>query len=365
MCWLTLLFLSAVPFTAKADAGTPLMWAGMLHLFIGNALIGIGEGLALAWLFDLGRRRCIFYMIPANYFSAWAGGLFLTTAITHSLPFDLYGAWRWLWVMVGVTYLMTLILEWPFVFICVRREPERFKKSLWGNLFVQSLSYLLIFGWYGLASNTSLYTSMNVVRPAEISVPDRGIMLFISGTNGDVYSLDLNTRRVEKSFSLHSTNRNDRLLIRPSVYNTNNWDILARLEGSSRMEPKLVVVCSNLTATAAQSWRDEVSPDRTTGTWRNFGHALLIGTAKKSDWNFWTGFWPVEGLHGNNSKTGETIQSSLETPFVAWAARNATHLPGDYVIFQLGDDQICLLEAATKKITLLTNGRGPVVVIPN
>lgn len=31
-----------------ANAGTPLMWAGMLHLVIGNAIIGIAEGALLA-----------------------------------------------------------------------------------------------------------------------------------------------------------------------------------------------------------------------------------------------------------------------------------------------------------------------------
>ena len=34
----------ALPMVAMANAGTPLMWAGMLHLLFGNALIGIFEG---------------------------------------------------------------------------------------------------------------------------------------------------------------------------------------------------------------------------------------------------------------------------------------------------------------------------------
>ena len=31
-----------------ANEGMPLMWAGMLHLVIGNAIIGIAEGALLA-----------------------------------------------------------------------------------------------------------------------------------------------------------------------------------------------------------------------------------------------------------------------------------------------------------------------------
>ena len=40
----------AFPQHAWANAGTPLMWAGLLHLVFGNVLIGVGEGALLAWL---------------------------------------------------------------------------------------------------------------------------------------------------------------------------------------------------------------------------------------------------------------------------------------------------------------------------
>ena len=52
--------LVSVPLTARADAGTPLMWAGMLHLVFGNAIIGIFEGLILAWLFKLSKKGFAF-----------------------------------------------------------------------------------------------------------------------------------------------------------------------------------------------------------------------------------------------------------------------------------------------------------------
>lgn len=45
------------------------------------------------------------------------------------------------------------------------------------------------------------------------------------------------------------------------------------------------------------------------------------------------------------------------------SANAGTPLPNDYVVFQLGDNQICILEPGTKRIALLTKGRGPAVVI--
>ena len=346
--------LCLIPLTAQANAGTPLMWASMLHLVFGNAFIGLFEGLVLAKIFRLHYFKCVLVMVLANYFSSWGGGLFLIGLISHQLTLNLYNAWFWFWAMAVVTFLITLVLEWPFVFFCLRKQPDRFKKSFWGNLLINSLSYTLLFGWYWFASGTGIYRSMNVVQPAQITMPTNGVVFFISTNSSDVYSLDLRAQLSEKIFALNTSDKDDRLLVMPSQFDSNNWDILEH--------SKSVLIKSNLTAVAAECWRDTNSlSDK--GTWFNFGEAAKLGLAQASDWNFETGFWPIEGLHGKNSKTGASIHFSLETPFVAWNARSAIHLPGDYVVFQLGEDQICILEASTKKIALLARGYGPVALL--
>lgn len=347
-----LALLACAPLTARADAGTPLMWASALHMVLGNAIIGIFEGVVLAWLFKLKTWICVLVMIPANYFSAWVGDVFLNDEITKLLPFDLYTAWRWIWTMVFVTYVLTLLLEWPFVLFCFRKEPGKFKRSLCGNLLVNSLSYILLFGWYWNASGTTLYTKMNVVRPEGITFPQDGFVYFITETNG-VCRFDFRSGQTQKVFQL-DMNKDDRLFVRASTFNTNNWDILD--------SEKTILVSSNLQVAAAQCPHDMDDRSQIEGTWINFGEAAKL--AEGSNWDYETGFWPIEGLRGTNQKTGEHIHFSLETPFVAWTVRAATHLPADYVVFQLGDDQICLLETATKKVALLAKGRGPVVVLP-
>lgn len=349
--WSIVTLLFCLPLTARADAGTPLMWAGLLHLVLGNAVIGIFEGTVLAWLFKLKTRNCILAMIPANYFSAWIGGVFLNYEITTRVPFDLYNAWHWIWAMVLVTFLLTLVLEWPFVRFCFRGSPDGLKRSLWGNLAVNSLSYALLFAWYWLASGTTLHTKMNVVRPPGITFPQGGTVYFISETNG-VCTFDFSSRRTQEVYPL-TTDRDDRLFLQASASNTNNWDIL---DSTGK-----ILVSSNLPVLATTWWRDN-PPNSIEGTEFNFGEAAQL--AAGSDWNFRTGFWPIEGFRGINKHTGEQFHFSLETPFVSWTARNATHLPGDYVVFQLGENQICLFETATKKVALLARGQGPVVVLP-
>ncbi len=361
LLFVVLLSILAFPPAASANAGTPLMWAGALHLLFGNALIGLGEGLLLGWLFAAPKGKAILFMILANYASAWLGGVFLANAIAHALPMDLNNGWRWLWVMVGATYCITLLMEWPFVAWCFRGKRDWLTRSLQGSLVVQSASYVVLFGWYWMASGTSLYTEMNIVAPADLSLPESVLVYYISPSDGDAYRRQLPSGEPEKVCELHSTGRNDRLFVRPSTPNANQWDLVARLETQDYRNPQIVVVKSNMPVGAAP---DRLGTERDyEGTWFNFGEVQKLGDAANSDWEFRTGFWPVEGLWGSKKTAGERVGFSYETPFGAWSVRNAVQLPLDEVLFQLGHDQICAFDPGNKRVALLWRGRGPVPVI--
>jgi MFS family permease len=218
---LALLGLVAFPQHAWANAGTALMWAGMLHLVIGNALIGLLEGVLLSRFFGVARGKAIGVMIVGNYTSAWLGGLFIRGAIVKALPMDLTNGWRWFWVMAVVTYFLTLIIEWPFIAWTLRGTHKWLRRSVGASFMVQSASYVLIFGWYWMASGTSLYTKMSIVVPADLSLPESVLVYFIAPADGDVYKRRLLGGGEQKIYELHSTDRNDRLFIRPSSPDTN------------------------------------------------------------------------------------------------------------------------------------------------
>jgi hypothetical protein len=57
------LLLLPLPSVAYANAGTPLIWAGILHLAVGNLVIGIVEGALLAWLFKALQERAIVLLV--------------------------------------------------------------------------------------------------------------------------------------------------------------------------------------------------------------------------------------------------------------------------------------------------------------
>src|SRR5204863_10066901 len=105
-------------------------------------------------------------------------------------------------------------------------------------------------------------------------------------------------------------------------------------------------------------------------TWFNFGPVKPAGGGDTGAWDFHIGFWAAEGLTGTpradaaaGSRDRKEIHLALETPFARWPVRNAALLPGDKVLFQFGPNQICVLDPATSRVTLLCYGRGPVTVI--
>ena len=364
LLFLILLGVVALPQHAWANAGTPLMWAGMLHLVFGNALIGIGEGLLLGWLFSVPKGKGVAVMVLANYASAWLGGVLIRGAIVRALPMDLTNGWRWFWVMVAGTYCMTLAWEWPFIAWCFRGKKDWFRQSIRASLVVQSASYVLLFGWYWMASGTSLYTKMKIVEPAELSLPESVLVYFISPADGSVYRRQLTGGGEQKICELHSTDRNDRLFVRPSTADPNLWDLVARLDTKERGNPRFVVVLTKMMVEAAPDWRStHTDPPLDEGTWFSFGEVQRLGSATNSHWKFWAGFWPIEGLRGSKKTTNESVGFAYETPFGDWAVRNAIHLPSDKVLFQLGADQICAFDPVRRRVSLLWHGRGPVPVI--
>lgn len=155
---------------------------------------------------------------------------------------------------------------------------------------------------------------------------------------------------------------NDRLFVRPR--NDSGFDLFVFLDSEDRGSEMEVLVLEDFSEHAPIEWRiSEAHSEKAEGSWLNFGP--IPSLAGISDWEFRTGFWSVEGISGNNGKTGEGFQFSLELPFVAWPIRNATHIDGDYVVAQLGDDQICMIHPPSKRIALVARGKGPIVATPN
>ncbi|QQL43765.1 hypothetical protein [Sulfuriroseicoccus oceanibius] len=358
--WLVAFGVLCFPSLALANTGTPLMWASALHLVVGNALIGLIEGLLLGAMFKCSKRGSVLVLIAANYVSAWAGAklLSLATGVVPGLTIETIQFW--FWVFVAVAFVVTLVIEFPFFWYALRPGDGRMRKALVATPVIHGVSYLLLVGWYWLASGTSMLTQLDVVTADEMALPD-GYALYYLETDGEsVLRIDLADWGSPESVAhVSAPGLHDRLFVNPR--DGGGFDLMVYRdeleEASIEGEP---VLADFAEVAPLESWVDEQGSPM--GTWWNFGSVPAIGEA--SDWRFFTGCWAWKGIRGENLRTGEVVRFGLELPIAEWRVRNATQLPGDYVVAQLGRDQIVAIDVETRRISLLARGQGPVVVVP-
>jgi len=358
---LAILSVLALPCTALANAGTPLMWAGMLHLMFGNALLGIAEGLLLSLIFKAPKLKSIGLLIVANYLSAWSGGMLFAYGLSNLPDITIESLKFWFFAFLFIAFAITLLIELPFFALALKRKGEPLQAPLKPTLTIHLISYAALLAWYGLASQTSLMWKLDAVAPSELPLPENLMVYYLSPDGSEVVRAPLDGTKPERLLPVASTNESNRLFARPAT--GNQFDLWLRLETGTHHAPALEPIQTNFTQTTAVDPRWIEDPDTTPqSTWFNFGTVPSI--AKTNAWEYRTGFWAAEGIVGDGPN-GEHFRYSLETPFITWGIRNATHLEGNLLLFQLGADQICLLHPESRRIALIARGKGPLVAKPN
>lgn len=341
--------LMLVPSVARADLGTPLVWGMGFHLFLGNLLVGALEGAILASTFGLKLRRSIALLIGANYVSSWVG-IWAIEKLARWLDPDLSNGLQAAFGLIATTYVLTLVLEWPFVAVAVAGPPGWLRRSVKGSLIAQTASYVLIFGGYALVSATSLYTRFSVVPREQLSLPD-GVQVFYFGApDWGVYRL-ADRSAPTRVFEWHSVNdvyNRDSLRFDQEPDDSLAWDLVA-VRGERGQAGSTVVAVAGVVRSPRDSVWNSLQPGEPF-------RVPAIGAALESPWRFETSPWPSVGMWGRNRTTGQPLRLAFGTPVLGWSIWRAIHLPGDRILFALGRDQICLLDLPTRRVALLARG---------
>ena len=205
-----------------------------------------------------------------------------------------------------------------------------------------------------------MLTEFEVVSADKMKLTEPYALYYLSEEGDQVIRMNLIDSDSKQTISEATANhRNDRLFARPGEDSL--FDLYVYLESEDRGAETESMILDNFSEHAPIEWRIvEGYSEKPVGSGSNYGPVPAIGT--ESDWKFRTGYWPIEGIRGKNEKTGQTVYYALELPFVAWPVRNATQLSGGYVVAQLGDDQICLMNLESGKIALIARGKGPIAV---
>ncbi len=303
MLWVGLgVILALYPLPALANGGTALMWTGILHLSIGNLILGYVEAELLSRLYRIPRRRSLIVLILANYASAWVAALLLVGRLSHYSGITIENVQLWLVICVVLAFVLTLLVEYPFFWILLRQRKESILTALKATLLIHSITYLLLFGWYSVNSQTSFLSQLNQVPATQLQLSSGSILHYLTPDETQAFRLDLSGSN-------------------PEAMNRQEFETLVPLQSFGAV-PKLT---------------------------------------KTTDWDFYTNVFAGAGLSGYNRTTQARIHLAMETPFAFWTISHATHLAGDFLVFQLGQDQICLLHPETRRIALVARGKRPVV----
>lgn len=149
---LTILLL-AIPTIAFANAGSPMMWFGMLHSLVLNAFIGWSES-EIVKRFNIPNR--IWLIIVANYISMIIGLNYIAphfSSISGNLDFwggkTDFGDYELKGFIIGMitSYFATLLIEFPFFYFAVKEKLKR-KKILLPFFVANTITNILMTAIY-------------------------------------------------------------------------------------------------------------------------------------------------------------------------------------------------------------------------
>lgn len=288
-------------------------------------------------------------MIVANYLSAWLG-MFSVHELRASWTVDIYNGLQVSLVLIFIAYLLTLILEWPFIAFSFKRTQGWLRGSLKATLLIQTLSYLLLFGGYWMVSGKTLYTDTTIVPAAQVTFPEGVQLFYISKVDGNVYRKSREGGET-KIYDLKAPDARSYLCIREFE---KGGDLVAVLSDQNYQETDVVILPGIL----------KTVPDTYWETWRygRWGEIPRVGAAIHSPWRIRSDSYDTVGVVGVNESAGEKLQVSYGTPVMAWPVYRAIHLPEEKVLIQLGADQLCLFDIATRKLAIFARGHGPVAL---
>jgi hypothetical protein len=355
------------PMTALANAGTALMWTALIHLCAGNALIGYLEGRLLSKWFQTHRYLSIVILILANYVSAWVGVVWAIGRLARIPKITIENAYLWLCIFAALSFIVTVFVEYPFFWFLLRKQQQSFRKALKATLMIHGISYILLLSWYKLNSPTSLLTELDVVSVDRLQPQEEYVLYFITPDGTQVVRSSLDGKRQDTIKTLKATDEDNKLCIREQ--NKNTFDLVARSQNYRvKMKDGLEVVLSDFVSRIPNYKRPEhfsnFEQDRKVDCIEYY-HETVPKLTENTNWEYLTSVWAAGGIMGHNKTENRHFHFALETPLVSWHVRNATHLSGDFVVLQLGDDHIYILQPQEKKIALIVQGRSPIVVEAN
>ena len=249
------------PACAFANGGTPLIWFTGFHLTLGNLLIGLGEGLLLAWLFKVPSGRTCLLMIFANFFSMMLGLYLIGEAVAlvdramASRP-PLERGPTILVCVAAASYLLTILAEWPFAYLALDRDAKDWRRSLKMSAVAQTASYAILIPLYLATSSIGVYTNATVRSDLSFVRPPLAWVYYLNPDDKGLWRI--RTDGTSKTMVLNDVWRSDDERLSPDRHpGRPKWDLyMVRKEPGRPNHPDVTtsVILADFATTAGRWW---------------------------------------------------------------------------------------------------------------
>jgi hypothetical protein len=346
----------------------------------GFVIVGIVEGLILADWFRLPKKNCVQLMIIANALSAWVGQRIVPMIVVGAIgPWDLYTLRLQFSVYLLIAWLATLILEWPLTVLCFQGRSDWWSGSLMATAVIQTVSWFLLGGFFFISILLNPLPDHHIVPPDDIPWPAGLVVYYFDEDGRTIRALDTDTGETQ---ALHVMRRRHgplnsavyfdgvplpadtevRLLVAgefgsppPHKHDVEELGIRVETAGIERVAGKRDNFDSEKSRTRFP-FGSECSP---------YSHHPLSIRRPHSDFHYLNQSHfetPELELEYGFGRHGGTVSRQARFPFALWGFRHLILLGDSLVLFQLGTDQICLLEMRTQRVALKMRGFGPLAV---
>jgi hypothetical protein len=354
----------------------------VLYFFCGGfAAMGLLEGWILARWFGLSELFCTKWMILANGASLILGQGVIPSIILEMIdlidPWNVYTFQKQYSVYLLAAWIATLVVEWPFTAACLWRLPRWLPKSLIATAVIQTLTCIPLLGLLVIPGMISPLSGHHIVAPEEIPWPPGMMVYYFDGDRQTIQAFDTDTGETNAIHTMRRRHRTDMSAvffggepiapdseIRPLVAGDFDYrppsaefpeelGILVDTTGVDRFGSKGGAVDPEETRTSfpfgAQQAPYYWNPLSVAPPHPDFKHLQQV------DFDF-----PERDFE---YKFGaETHRLYIRMPSGEGGFRHPILLGDSLVLFQLSDDQICLLDMRTQRIAQKLRGFGPIAV---
>jgi len=354
-----------MPLPLIADAGTPLMIVGSLYLIVGNFFIGIIEALIVRWLFKVKGFRLFLWVIVANYASFIAGMILLsycTESISRAVGGELpiYSINRIEAVLIVFTFIVTIIVEWPFYWLGTRSVKFGRSKSFLANLVANFVSYWILAALF-FSGKTPDVWGFRLVPASKIAPFVSARIIYLSPHGDEVLSLRIGETTAVRLFPVSpSVPEGGLAFVRGSK--SDQWQLMLKPVNWDNDSPpvKMGLIYARQATTQPIYSDGESYPD-----WMWYGGMFVSDLRSKTDskWDAFLepGIYP-QTIIDSIPKGKEYVISPFEISMMTWADSFPTILPNDELVFSLGP-QIMVADLDRDIVAAVATGRSPVVIL--